>query len=210
MLDGIQADVFGEVAHQTGSQQAQVTRRGAVAGRGQAFGVAVAGGLHAQSLRLGVHHLDEVLHGAAHAFGQGHGRVIARLHDHALEQVFHAHLHLGVDKHARTRHLPSPLADRKGLLQIDFTGAQGIEDQVRGHQFGQGGRLHQIVLPLRGQHLSSGQVQQKIGLRGDFGGLWRLGCSSDAQRTPSCDQEIFHTFERSKNGPREERSGNIR
>ena len=47
-LDGVVADVLGEIGHQAGGQHAQIARGGGVAGFGQAFGVFVAGVFHAQ------------------------------------------------------------------------------------------------------------------------------------------------------------------
>ena len=79
----------GKSLHQPAGQHAQVARGGDVAGLSQAFGVFVAGAIHAPGPSLVVHQLDEVFIRAAHAFGQRHGGVVARLDDHALEQVVH-------------------------------------------------------------------------------------------------------------------------
>ena len=77
VLDGIQADVFREVLHQTGRQNRQVASGGGVPGFGQALRVFIARAVHAKCLGLSVHHFDKMFAGAANAFGQCHGCIVA-------------------------------------------------------------------------------------------------------------------------------------
>ena len=174
-LDRVIRCVLGEVLQQPGCQHGQIARGRDVAGLGQAFRVLESGGRHTQRLGLGVHHLDKVLGRAAYALGQRHRGIVARLHDHALDQVFHRHLHLGVDEHARAGHLPGAFADRQRLRQGDFLAAQRVEHQIGRHQLGQRGRLNHGIGVLGGQHLVRRHVDQQVVTRGNFGRLQGLG-----------------------------------
>ena len=162
-------------------------------GAGQAFGVLVAGVLHAQRLGLLVHELDEVLDRAAHALGQRHGGVVARLHDHPLDQVVHRHLHLGVDEHARARHLPGALADRQRLLQVDLLGAERVEHQVGRHQLGQRCRLDRRCRCRAPASIwLARDVQQQVAAGRDFGRLRHLGRGGEAEKGQQRRQQRLH------------------
>ena len=170
LLGRVVVHVLGKFLHQALGQDGQVARRGQMAGLGQAFGVLVARAFHAQGLGLFIHQAHEVFQRTTHAFGQRHGRVVARLDDHALDQVVDGDLHLGVDEHARAGHLPGAFADREALLERDFLGAQRVKHQIAGHQLGQRGLLDRRIDVLRTQHLVGGDVDQQVVAGGDFGG----------------------------------------
>ncbi|OQB99218.1 MAG: hypothetical protein BWX79_03199 [Alphaproteobacteria bacterium ADurb.Bin100] len=206
-LDRVVAHVLGKVAHQPGRQHAQVARGGGVAGFGQTLGVLEGGGVQAQRLGLGVHELHEALDAAAHALRQCHRGVVAGLHDHAFDQVFHRHLHLGVDEHARAGHFPGALADRQGLLEVDLPGLQRVEHQVGGHQLGQRGGLHRAVDVLGRQDLVGRDVQQQIGARGDFRRLRRLGGSGECGQTQGHGHQAAQGIEDFFHGARAIRTG---
>ena len=175
-------------------------------GVGQAFRVLVARVLHAERLGLLVHEFDEMLDRAAHAFGQRHGGVVARLHDQALDQVFDRHLHLRVDEHARAGHLPGARADRQGLLQGDLLGLERVEHQVGRHQLGQRGRLDRAVDVLLRQHLVGRDVEQQVAARRDLRaapGTWApTARQKDAARRGS---ERAQRFEKTIHGRVRER-----
>ena len=84
-----------------------------------------------------VENFNEALRRATYAFRQRHRGIVARLHNHAFEQIFYRHLHLGVNEHARTRHFPSTQTHRKSLFQVDFLGTQCLKNHVRSHQLSQ-------------------------------------------------------------------------
>lgn len=88
------------------------------AGR-QPGGVAEIRILHAQTLRLAVHHLREIVLAAGDRLGQRNAGVIPRLDDHALDQVFHRYLGVDLDEHARALRPPGLLRDRHGLVDLD-------------------------------------------------------------------------------------------
>ncbi len=182
VLGGVIVHVLREILHEPRREDAQVARGGRVAGLREAFGVLVGRVLHAQGLGLVVHELDEVLGRAADPLGQGHGGIVARLHDHALQEVIHRHLHLGVDEHARARHLPRQDAHRQLLFQRDLLGTQRIEHQVAGHELGQGRLLHGGIDVLGGQHLPGCHVQQQVVARGDLGRLGGLHLCPERSR----------------------------
>ena len=100
LLDSVITHELRKVLHQAGSQNTQVFGRGDVPWHGQSLWVFVARVFHTQRFGLGIHHVYKVFHRAAYAFGQHDGRIVARLNNHAFDQVEHRHLHLGVDKHA--------------------------------------------------------------------------------------------------------------
>ena len=104
---------------------------------GQALRVFVAGAVHAQNLGLLVHHLDKAFYRAADAFSQSYRGVIARLNNHALDQIFNGHFHFGVDEHPRSWHFPSALTHSHALLEVNFFGFQGFKNQISSHEFGQ-------------------------------------------------------------------------
>jgi hypothetical protein len=58
-----------------------------VLGSGKPLELRNARALHAQSLRLAIHHLREVLLVAGNGFGKRDTGVVTRLDDHALEQI---------------------------------------------------------------------------------------------------------------------------
>ena len=104
-----------------------------------------------------------------------------------LEQIFHGHLHLGVNEHARARHLPRAFGDGQALLQRDFARAQGIEHQIGGHQLGQGGWFDRLVNIFGSQNLAACRyVHQHVGARGDVG---RLGQGLGGGRQSGCGEK---------------------
>ena len=160
LLDGVITHELRKVLHQAGCQNTQVFGRGDVPWHGQALWVFVARVFHAQCFGLGIHHVYKVFHRAAYAFGQDDGRIVARLNNHAFDQVEHRHLHLGVDKHARALHLPSALTHGHGLLERDFFGLERLEHQISRHQLGQRSRLNRLFRIRLRQHLLRGDVHK--------------------------------------------------
>ena len=137
LLDGVITHELRKVLHQAGSQNAQVFGGGDVSRNRQTLWVFIARIFHTQRLGLGIHHLYKMLNRATNAFCQNDGCIVTRLNNHALDQVEHWHLHLGIDKHARALHLPCALAHRQSLLQRDFFGLERLKHQIRRHQLSQ-------------------------------------------------------------------------
>ena len=69
--------LLGEVADQGSGQDRQVLRRSVVLWVRETAGVSETRPLHAQSLRLAIHHLCEVLLVTGNGFGQGDTGVVA-------------------------------------------------------------------------------------------------------------------------------------
>ena len=55
----------------------------------------------AEPLRVLIHQVDEHRLAAGDVLGERDGRVVAGLHDHALDQVLDAHHRADLDEHAR-------------------------------------------------------------------------------------------------------------
>jgi hypothetical protein len=145
-------------------------------GRGQPLGVLVTRARQPQRPGLLVHQLHEALGPCPPTpSAQRHGRVVAGLHDHALEQVLYRDLLIGLDEHARAGHAPRALTDSKFLVQRELARLERIEHHIGGHQLGQRGRFDRLIWVLGGQHLPAGGIQQQPGARRDLGRLRRLG-----------------------------------
>jgi len=130
---------------------------------GQAAGVAKARILHAEPLRLAIHHLRKVLLVTGNRLRQCHAGVVARLDDHALEQVVDRDLRAHLDEHLRTAGLPGFLRDRHGLIDLQRTLPDGGKAQVGGHQLGQRSRLQALLGRLRGEGLTGCDIDQQPG-----------------------------------------------
>ena len=98
--------LFGEVADQRAGQSGKITGGGVVLRVGHAGGVAETGVFHAEALSLAIHHLGEILFTAGDGLCQCDAGVVARLNDHALDQVFYDYLRVDLDEHARTLGFP--------------------------------------------------------------------------------------------------------
>jgi hypothetical protein len=122
--------------------------------------------LHAQALRLTVHHLREVFLAAGDGFGQRDAGVVTGLDDHALDQVFGRHLRVDPDEHLGAAGAPGLFGNGQGLGEGDGLVADGREGQVGRHQLGQRGRFEAFIRLLGGQHLVGAHFQQQPGLGG--------------------------------------------
>ena len=195
-LERVKAHILRKISQQAGGKQGHVARGGDVARRGEPLGVAVTGIAHAQALCRGIHVLHKGFFAAKQPFGQRHGGVIARLHDHALEQVFHAHQLARLNEHARARHFPGLFAHAKGLVHADLAAFERVKHDVGRHQLGQRGRFHHGIHVLGGQDLVVGahvdeqkaarrqrRRRRKTRLNRRHGhGFGRRGCGAGAGR----------------------------
>ena len=123
--------------------------------------------LHAQALRLRVHARDEHVLGAAHRFRQRDRRIVARLHDHAMQQLVHGYRFLGLDEHARAFRLPRSFRHVHHLRGRDLLLSQRLEHQIGGHELGERRRLAPLPGVLHDQELMAREIGEEIGLRGD-------------------------------------------
>jgi hypothetical protein len=117
--------------------------------------------LHAQSLRLAIHHLGEVFLVTGNCFGERDTGVVPRLDDHSLEQVLDLHLRADLDEHLRTARLPGLLRYRHGLIELERTLLERGETQIGRHQLGQGGRFEALVGRLCSQFLPGSGLDQQ-------------------------------------------------
>ncbi len=98
---------------------------------GQAGRVDEVTALEAHFLGRAVHQRGKGFLAAGQVLGQRHGGVVAGLHDHALQQVFHRDLLADLDEHARARGAPGLFADGDHVGQLDMAGFQFVEDRRR-------------------------------------------------------------------------------
>ena len=146
-------------------QRRQVGRGGIVLRMGQAGCVDEVRRLQSEPRRFPVHGVDESFLAACHAFGQGDGRVVSRLHDHAVQQRFDRHAFADRQKHARTRRMPGPLRNTERLRERDPFLAQSVEYDISRHQFGQRCRFDAFVRIASSQNLPALEIHQKVGFR---------------------------------------------
>ena len=117
-FERIQAVVLGEVADDRARQQGEVARAGVQLRIGQAGGIGEVGVGHAQALRLAVHQRGEGFLAAGDGLGERHAGVVARLHDHAADELIHTDRLVGLDEHARAFHAPGRGGDRHHLVGL--------------------------------------------------------------------------------------------
>ncbi len=185
VADRVIGVVVSVVADDVGGDRCHVARAAVVPRFGEPGDVLELRVLQAPGLRLPVHHGDEAVDAAGHALGQGHGGVIARDGDHALEQLVDLGRHLRVDEHQRTTTLalaPGTHRYRQHLLQRELLVLERAEDQVGSHQLGQRCRVDLSVGLALGEHLFCVQVDQHVVACREFGGPRRLGVSQRSQR----------------------------
>ena len=120
-------------------------------------------------LGLLVHQRGKGGFAAAHGFGQRHGGVVARLHDHALVQFVHRDRLARLDEHARAARAPRVLGHRHGLLQRQALFVQRVEHDVGRHDLGERGRLDLHVGVGCGQRLAAVHIDDDPGLGRDGG-----------------------------------------
>ena len=192
-LNGVKARILRKVLQQTVRQSGQVGCRAGVPRRGKALGVNKAGLTQAQGLGLAVHALDKRVDRACHPFGQGHSGVVARLHNHAFEQVFDGNALTLRGKHAGAGHGGGALADHHTVGELDAPGLQRVKHHIGRHEFGERGGLYRRLLVMSCEHVARGHVEQQIGLGRHFGrsrqgrtlGPDRAGCKAQAEaQTP--------------------------
>ena len=152
--------VLGKIADHGGREQRHVLRRRVMLRRGQPRAVLVVRARHPQAFGVLVHHLHEGIFGAADALRQGDCRVVARLHDHAHYQQFHGDRLAELDEGARALGPPGVLAHDHGLVELEFPRLQLRENDIRGHQFREAGRLQAHRRIPRRQHLAGVEVDE--------------------------------------------------
>ncbi|VXB45557.1 hypothetical protein BURKHO8Y_140003 [Burkholderia sp. 8Y] len=161
------AVVLGEVPDQARRQHGEVARRRVVLRIGHAVHVGIVRVLHADALRGPVHQIDEVGLAAADEFRERNGRVVARLHDHAVDEIVHRDRLLRFDEHARLvrPHAAHGLARHDRLVHVDLLGLEGVEDEVRGHQLGERRGFHALVRIAGCEHLIAGGIDEHPRMR---------------------------------------------
>ena len=100
---------------------------------------------HAQIAGLGVHHVDERGHGAAHIFGHGRAGVVAGRNSHARKELVKRNLLVLVEAHARAAGAGRIAADRSGIVNAGQAGVDLIHGKKHGHDLGQRGRGNALV-----------------------------------------------------------------
>ncbi len=137
--------------------------------RWQAGAVVEVGVGHAEALRIGIHQLHKGRFSAANPLGERNGRIVAGLHDHALDQHLSRYLRPYLHEGAGALGLPRTLADGHQIGELETAGLERMKDYVAGHELGQArGREALLLVALR-EHLSSCEVDQSEGARIDLG-----------------------------------------
>ena len=156
---------------------------------------------HPQPPGVLVHDLHEGLFGAGHAFRERDGGIVARLHDHALDQDIHRDLRTHLDKGARAFRAPGVFADRDRVGELQATAMQFGEHDVGGHQLGETGRLHAIVRMIGRQHATGLVVLEQIGARGHRGRCGYRGGGQGRGHGSKAAQGDQRTGEQATNHP---------
>ena len=127
--------------------------------------------LHAQPRRFLVHALDERVLRSGDGFGERDRRIVARLHDHAVQQLVDADTAFFGSMNMREPSARHALSDTVTICEgMSSLSLQRAEDEVRGHQLGQRRRLARFVGVLRDQRLPAQDVEQEYALAAIAGG----------------------------------------
>ncbi|MNX69285.1 hypothetical protein D3C86_1004990 [compost metagenome] len=135
------AIVLRVVAHHRSAEDRQVARRGRLTRVGQAVGGGEASMVHAQFAGLGRHAGGELGLGAADVLGQDHGHVVGAADRRGLHGVVQADRLASGQAELGWRLRGGARRDRQIVGQLDLAGFKRLEDQVQGHDLGDGGRV---------------------------------------------------------------------
>ena len=124
-----------------------------------------------------------------------HAGVVARQHDHALDQVLDRDLAAELDEHARAAHVARPLADAKARVELQAAGRDLLEGDVDRHHLRHRRGMHRLVGILEQQHRRGLRIDHEglLGERADAdlrgrqrlglgGGRWRRGLGRRGRR----------------------------
>jgi hypothetical protein len=125
-------------------------------------GVLVNASSTAELLGIGVHHLHEGGLVAADFLGERHRGVVARLHDHADDQVLDRDLLADLDEHFRAFLLPGVLADGHRVGELDAAFLQCLEHAVGRHELRQARGLLARIGFERGEHAAAIVVDDDV------------------------------------------------
>ena len=129
--------VFRKVGDDAFGQNAQIAGGGVVLWVGQASGVLEVRVRQAQPFGLLIHQRCKVVFVASQQFCDCAACIVARLHNHTVQQLFNSHRLVRFDKHARTFGFPG--VGRHGYLLIhpNLLAVECSKGHVGCHQFGQ-------------------------------------------------------------------------
>ena len=91
--------------------------------------------------------------------------VIARLHDHALDEILDADLRADFHEHARAVLIPGVGADAHLVVELDAAVLQRMKHGVCGHQLREARGFKPLILVGGGQHLAADVVHQEVAAR---------------------------------------------
>ncbi|OGI46823.1 MAG: hypothetical protein A2637_06955 [Candidatus Muproteobacteria bacterium RIFCSPHIGHO2_01_FULL_65_16] len=163
LLEREQFVPVGKITNQGAREPAQIARAGTLAGLVQSRDVHEHRIVHAQGARRCVHLGDEFFLAPGHVFREGEGGVVGRGHDHALEQVLRERPRPGLEKHARALRRPCPGADLDPVVELERSGLQLLEQQIRRHQLDEARRRDARVGPVLGQHQPAAVIHEQPG-----------------------------------------------
>ena len=120
---------------------------------------------HPQPFGVLVHERREGVFRSGNRLGERNRRVIAALHDHALDQHFDRDSRVQVEVRARAFRAPSALADRNLGVELELPILERMEHGVGGHQLRDARGLDRVGRAMPGEHLAALLVHEDPGGR---------------------------------------------
>ena len=189
---GKQRVLPGEVVLQVQRQGDHVACRRHLLVVGQAGGIPKGRGSHAELTRLLGHQLCELLLAAGDVLGDRHRNVVGALGDQSLDGLDEGDLLAGLEIELGWR----GSRRNRGHADLGF-GPEGpllhpLEDQIEGHQLGQGRRVARCVGGLLAQHPAGIDVEHEHGALGPGldAGRGPRRRDDDRQKTRQCRSHL--------------------
>ena len=123
---------------------------------------------HADLQGVLIHQIDEHRLAPRDMLRERDRGVIARLHDHALDEILDADLRADFHEHARAVLIPGVRADAHLVVELDAAVLQRMEHGVCGHQLREARGFKPLILVGGRQHLAADVVHQEVAARLDL------------------------------------------
>ena len=100
---------------------------------------------HANTAAGFVQQFSKLLFAAGNRLGQHNTGIIARLHNHATDQILDPHLLADIHEHLGPAHAPGALTHGQHLIHLQPALLQAIKHDIHGHELGHAGRRHAVI-----------------------------------------------------------------